>query len=92
MDPNKRIIDLTVLQLAEIIKEITEVSIKMALSAQYNHDLKNKVLSINQLAELGIVGKYHRIKTLLENGDIKQTADGKISGLSVWEYLNSTAA
>ncbi len=92
MDPQKRIIDLTVLQLAEIIKEITEVSIKMALSTQYNNDLKNKVLSINQLAELGIVGKYHRIKTLIESGEIKQTADGKISGLSVWEYLNSSAA
>ena len=54
-----------------------------------NAELQNGSFTINQLAEKNIVGKYHRIKSLIAAGALTQLPDGKISGLSVYNYLNN---
>lgn len=84
-----RIIDLSVSQFSELIKHCTREIIEEALAKKASDDIKNKTYSINELAETNLVGKYHRIKSLIASGALTQLSDGKISGFSLYQYLNN---
>jgi hypothetical protein len=84
-----RIIDLTVNELNELITTTTQKVISTELANFKNAELQNRSFSINELAQKNIVGKYHRIKSLIESGELTQLSDGKISGLSVYNFLNN---
>ena len=89
LDPNKRIIDCTAGELVAFLQPIIKDQIEKAFNDKNAKDIRNKVYSISELSKTGLVGKYHRIKTLLQMSKLEQTADGKITGSSVWLYLNN---
>ena len=88
MTPDTRIIDLTVFELQLLIERSALQSINKALEAQYNQQMQNRTYTIHELGQLNIVGKYTKIKNLISSGDLKVTPDGKITGSSVYSYLN----
>ena len=84
-----RLIDLSVSDLQQLIEGITEKVISEAIQRKENTTMCSKTYSFNELAELGIVGKYHKIKSLIKSGALTQLADGRISGFSLYKYLNN---
>jgi hypothetical protein len=67
-----------------------------ALNKRFD-DLEGKITSsegaqtytISELSKLGIIGKYTRIKTLINKGILKSLPDGRISKTEVTNYLAS---
>ncbi len=47
-----------------------------------------KTYTINELVKLNIIGKYTRIKSLINKGIIKALPDGRISRAEVNNYLH----
>ncbi|MFZ4398857.1 MAG: hypothetical protein ACOYO1_02390 [Bacteroidales bacterium] len=84
----KRVIDLNVEELQRIIIETTQAVIQAENSNVKTAEIKNRVFTINELAGLNLLGKYHKIKSLIKTGQLHQTADGKITGESVYNYTN----
>ena len=53
-----------------------------------NEEIRNKTFKIAELEKLNIVGKYRRIKTLISHKDLILTTDGRITGESIYNYIN----
>lgn len=88
MNKDTRIIDLTVSDLTEIITIVCSSVINNSLSDQKNEEIKNKTFKIAELEKLNLVGKYRRIKTLISHKDLILTTDGRITGESIFNYIN----
>ena len=88
MNKDTRLIDLTVEQLTEIITIVTSSVINNSLNDKKGEEIRNKTFKIAELEKLNIVGKYRRIKTLISHKDLIITTDGRITGESIYNYIN----
>ncbi len=88
MNKDTRLIDLTVSELTEIITIVTSSVINNSLTEKKNEEIRNKTFKIAELEKLNIVGKYRRIKTLISHKDLILTTDGRITGESIYNYIN----
>lgn len=81
----KRVIDLTGRELLQLIDE----RLSQILDQRDKKSSLAKVYTINQLVKMDIIGGQMKIRSLIKNGLLQTTSDGKISEAELNNYLNS---
>lgn len=70
-------------ELARVITDkLTEINNKISTAESA------KTFTVCQLAKIGTIGKYTRIKTLIRKGILKALPDGRITQKEITNYLN----
>jgi len=86
---DNRLIDLTIEEFIKHIEPTIERIVNKALQDKHNYEMNDKVLTMNKLVKMKVIGGRQKILTLVKKGIIKQTADNLFSLKSVNEYINS---
>jgi len=92
---NKRLIDMTSTELIELVRNEFKTAVDSAVNQIMNErterEYMDSALSIHKLHKLKLVGGRDRIKSLIEQGILPLTADGRIAYSSVQKYIKSQA-
>jgi len=90
---NKRIIDMTAQDLLEFIipkiEEAVHYTINKSMTENVRKEMLGRVVSVNELVKMKIVGARDRVRALIKKGHIQLTSDGKINFDSVQKYIEN---
>jgi len=89
----KRFLDLSVDEFFNIVepklKRFVDDTVEKAIKDTDRKELRDKVVTVNELVKMKVVGARTRILSLIKKGLIEQTTDNKIIYSSVLNYLKN---
>ena len=88
-----RLIDMTDLELIDSVSAAVDkvIASRMAETVERIKQSLNatKVYTINELVKLKLIGGRDKIKTLINNGSIHVTPDGRVTQLEIDKFLTT---